>query len=229
MSQLPSCLTMVNRVLEECGDLTVASLNPGTRNSKIALEGMNDAQSEIWKRQRWPWQRQTYNLSLVAGQGDYALPDRFDRLAEPLNLGAVGSFQNLKEFTDEEWNQLNMGVPATDGTPRGFKISNVTMTMTPAPSAEFVALYPQLIFTYFQAMPNRRGVTDDNNSWDVPGSFYDEMISYGKSKLKQYLGFPDWQVDMGTFEQGMRSQLNKVREGRAPAKMRPTNWVVSTW
>ena len=229
MSQLPSCLTMVNRVLEECGDLTVSSMNPGTRNSKIALEGLNDAQTEIWERQRWPWQRQTYNLSLVASQGDYALPDRFDRLAEPLNLGAVGSFQNLKEFTDEEWNQLNMGVPATAGTPRGFKISNVTLTMTPAPSTEFVALYPQLIFTYFQEIPDRRGVTDDNNSFDVPGHFYDAMISFGKSRLKQYLQFPDWQMDMQDFDKGMRVHLNKVREGRAPARVRPTNWVVSTW
>lgn len=229
MSQLPSCLTMVNRVLEECGDLTVSSMNPGTRNSKIALEGLNDAQTEIWERQRWPWQRQTYNLSLVAGQSAYAMPDRFDRLAEPLNLGAVGSFQNLKEFTDEEWNQLNMGVPATSGTPRGFKISNVTMTITPAPSTEFVALYPQLIFTYFQEIPDRRGITDDNNSFDAPGHFYDAMIAFGKSRLKQYLQFPDWQMDMQDFEKGMKVHLNKVREGRAPARVRPTNWVVSTW
>ena len=65
MATLPSCLDMVNRVLEECGDLEVSSLNPGTRNSKIALEGLNDAQTVIWQRQRWPWQRIVTNIPLV--------------------------------------------------------------------------------------------------------------------------------------------------------------------
>lgn len=229
MSTLPSCLTMVNRVLEECGDLEVVSMNPGTRNSKIALEGMNDAQTEIWTRQRWPWQRQTYNLTLVTGQADYALPDRFDRLAEPLRLTVNGSFQALKEFTDEEWAQMNLGVPSTYGSPRGFRISNTTLTMTPAPSSEFVALYPQLVFTYFQQIPDRRGVTDDNNSWDVPGDFYDVMILFGKSRLKQYIGMEDWQADAANFEKGMRIHFNKVRQGRPPAKMRPTNYVIAQW
>lgn len=229
MSVLPSCLTMVNRVLEECGDLEVSSLNPGTRNSKIALEALNDAQAAIWDANRWFWQRVVYNLALVAGQSDYALPARFERLAEPLNLGATGGFQTIREYTPEEWSQLNLGVPATTGTPRAFKIQNTTLTMTPAPSTDFVADYPTISFTYFQEQPSRRGITDDANSWDVPGNFYDVMIYFGKSRLKQYLQFPDWQADMQAYEMGLRVNLNKARQGRPPARVRPVNWIVSEW
>ena len=229
MATLPSCLDMVNRVLEECGDLTVSSLNPGTRNSKIAMEALNDSQTVIWQRQRWPWQRIVTNITLVAGVSDYTLPTRFDRLAEPVRLTQVGSFRNLKEYTPEEWAQLMMGAPATAGTPYGFKISNTTLTFDRAPTAEFVATYPVLVMTYFESIPDRRGVTDSANSWDVPGEFYTAMISYGKYKLKQYLGSQDFSVDMSEFEKEIRIMLNKVREGRKPAVMRPTNCVVSQW
>lgn len=226
---LPSCLVMVNRVLEECGDLTVSSLNPGSRNSKIALEALNDATADIWERQRWPWERNTYTLALVAGQADYALPDRFDRLAEPLNLGATGAFVPLQEFTDEEWADLQLQPPTATGTPRYFKVSNTTLTMSPAPSSAFVALYPNLTFTYFQEIPPRRGITDDNNSFDVPGHFYPELVAYGKSKLKQYLADPNWQFDFQEYERGMRTHFGKVREGREPARVRPPRWIVSQW
>lgn len=226
---LPSCLEMVNRVLEECGDLTVVSLNPGNRNSKIALEGLNDAQSAIWGWQRWPWIRNTYNLTLVASQADYALPARFDRLAAPLRLGVNGQFANLEEKTPEEWNAMCLGIPLTDGSPRIFKISDNTLTMTPAPSAEFIAQYPTLQFDYFLDLPDRRGITDSNNSFDVPAKFYDVMISFGKSKLKQYLGAPDWQVDRQDFEKGMRDNLNQVRQGRVQARVRPSHCVESRW
>ena len=55
------------------------------------------------------------------------------------------------------------------------------------------------------------------------------MISYGKFKLKQYLGANDFSVDMAEFEKEIRIMLNKVREGRKPAVMRPTNYVISQW
>lgn len=226
---LPSCLDMVNHVLQECGDLTVASLNPGNRNSYVALQALNDATSDIWETQRWPWQRVIYNLALVANQDSYALPDRFDRLAEPIRLPQAGSYQALKEFTTEEWAQLNMGPAITAGSPHYFKIENNTLYFDTAPSSDYITTYPFLVLTYFQEQPDRKTIDSSADAWDVPGHFYSAMISFGKAKLKQYLGSVDWQIDMKLYEDGMRTHLNKVRQGRVPARVRPLNYVIREW
>lgn len=227
---LPSCLTMVNRVLEECGDVTVPSLDPGTRNSKIALEALNDVTADIWKRQRWPFQKQTSTFSLVANQADYALPDRFGRLAEPIRITSTTSgYTNLVELTPEVWNQVNRGGITLGTSPAWFKIDNTTLSLFPSPSSDFVTQYPTLTYAYFQDVPDRKTVSNDNDSWDLTNDFYEAMVLFGKAKLKQYLSFPDFGADMEAYERNLRQLQAKVREGRTPAQVRPRFWVVSEW
>lgn len=229
MPVLPSCLTMVQRVQEECGDIPVTSLTPGTRRSKIALEGLNDACQAIWEASRWPWQRYDYNLTLVAGQSEYTLPSDFDRLAESPRLSSAGNFAPLEEYSPEEWIVFQLGVSPTNGSPYRFKIENTKIVLGPAPSDEFIDQYPTLIFSYFREAPDRKTTASGADAWDVPGHFYPEMINYGKFKLKQYLEFPDWQSDKAAFEQGIQEQKNKVRQGRKPATMKPLYPVIQSW
>lgn len=230
MSTLPSCLELVNRVLEEVGDVTVASLDPGSRNSKIALEAMNDACTIIWERARWPWSKQTATFALVPLQADYALPTRYDRLCEPPRIVGVNSYQNLTEQTPELWNVKNLGAPDPNGgTPRWFKIDDTQITLFPVPNADFIDIYPNLTFAYFQEAPDRKTTANDADSWDVPGKFYDLMVRFGCSRVKQYTGAPDWMQDMENFERRLAQQLARMREGRVPAQVRPLNYVVSTW
>lgn len=218
---LPTCLEMVQRVQEECGDIPVTSLNPGTRRSKIALEGLNDACVAIWGAARWSWQRYDLNLTLVAGTSEYTLPSDFDRLAEPPRLSAAGNFLTMIEMTPEEWVQYQLGVPTTTGTPSRFKIENTKIVFGPAPSTDFLTTYPTIMYTYFKEHPARKTINSGADAWDVPGTFYEEMIDFGKAKLKQYLEFPDWQADLQAFEKGLKTQQNNVRQGRKPAVMRP--------
>lgn len=225
---LPSCLTMVQRVQEESGDIPVTTLNPGTRRSKIALEGLNDACSDIWQRERWPWQRYDYNLALVAGQNEYTLPATFGRLAEPPRQPSNSLY--MIEMTPEEWSTW-MSAPnsTTSGSPNKFKIENTKIVFATNPSSDYVTSNPVLLITYFKKIPARRTVADGASSWDCPDDFYDAMIRYGKSKLKQFLEFPDYQSDMQAYEQALRIQQNRVRQGRAPATVRPMYPTISEW
>lgn len=226
---LPSCLTMVQRVQEEAGDIPVTSLNPGTRRSKIALEALNDACSDIWQRERWPWRRYDYNLTLTDGVSEYTLPATFGSLAEPPRLPAAGNFLYMIEMTPEEWVAWMAGPPATSGQPYKFKIENTKIVFSPAPNSDFVADYPSIIMSFFKKIPDRRSVTDGSASWDVPDDFYEAMILRGKARLKQYLEFPDWQSDMEAYERSVRIQQNRVRQGRTPASIRPQYLTISEW
>lgn len=229
MSTLPSCLTMVNRVLEDSGDLAVASLNPGNKRSKIVLEAMNDACSEIWMRERWPWQRYTAYIPLVASVSDYPLPADFGRLDLPVGFSASGSVWYLQEFTPEEWSVWQAAPAVMLGTPQRFKLNNVTLSIQGAPTADFITTYPHAILSYFKDIPARRTISDGASSWDLPGDFYDCMIRYGKARLKQFLEFPDYQQDVQLYEQALRILQNKVRQGRKPAGIRPQFPVIAEW
>ena len=197
---LPSCLEMVQRVQEEAGDIPVVSLNPGTRRSKIALEALNDACSDIWQRERWPWRRYDTNMVLSGGVSEYTLPADFASLAEPPRLPAAGNFIYMIEMTPEEWAVWMAAPPTAAGSPNKFKIENTKMVLSPAPNADYIANYPSIVFSYFRKIPARRGITDGASSWDVPDDFYDAMVLRGKGRLKQYLEFPDWQADMQDFQ-----------------------------
>ena len=226
---LPSCLVMVQRVQEEAGDIPVTSLNPGTRRSKIALEALNDACSDIWQRERWPWRRYDYNLVLTDGVSEYTLPSTFGSLAEPPRLPAAGNYLYMIEMTPEEWAVWMAAPPATAGSPNKFKIENTKIVFSPTPNSDYVTSYPSILMSYFKKIPDRRAITDGASSWDVPDDFYDAMILRGKARLKQYLEFPDWQADMQAYEQSIRIQQNRVRQGRSPATVRPLYPSISEW
>ena len=70
---LPTCLVLVNRVLLECGVGTVTTMNPGTRESNVTLEALNDASNDIRLREKWPFRRALYTFLPVAGLPVYPL------------------------------------------------------------------------------------------------------------------------------------------------------------
>ena len=226
---LPSCLTMVQRVQEEAGDIPVTSLNPGTRRSKIALEALNDACSDIWQRERWPWRRYDYNLVLQDGVSEYTLPDNFATLAEPPRLPASANSLYMIEMTPEEWVVWMAAPPQTAGQPNKFKIENTKIVLSPTPNSDYVTAYPSIVMSYFKKIPTRRTISSSASSWDCPDDFYDAMIRFGKARLKQYLEYPDWQSDLQAYEQSIRIQQNRVRQGRSPATIRPLYPSITEW
>lgn len=230
---LPSCLTLVNRVLLECGIPTVASLNPGTRQSNVALEALNDGTNEITLRERWPWRRVTTTIPLIAGTNAYPLPDDFKTLAEAARFGGTNiPFISLQELTPENWVYYGQGASLNSsitGTPTQFTIKDNSIYFYPTPSAGFIAIYPTITFAYFKGVHNRRTVTDDANSWDLPADMYDCLVKYGKARLKEYLEYPDAQLNQQQYEMALRMQMAIARQGRKPAQMRPMNAPFVSW
>ena len=231
ISVLPSCKDMVNNVLRELAIPEVSSLSPGTIESRIVLEGINDAVADIWNRGRWEFQRYTYTLPLVAGQDEYALPAEFGRIMLPFRLpGSMSSFQ-IQEMTPEEYyvNGLSTDVTANQGQPQVFYVEHMKIKFWPTPNQAFIDQTPNLQFGYFKKAPPRRGITDDNNSWDLPLDFYDALMRFGKARIKEYLQYDDTAMNYAQYEQALQIQENKYRQGRKPPMMRPLYPVVSEW
>ena len=223
----PSVLETVNRVLEECGVAPVTVLT--SRPAQIALQGLNDGCNDIWSRQRWTFARGLSVVSLVASQKDYALPARFDRMASNFRTNLATGYTDLIELSPEEWWQNHMGTSSSDGTPRAYTIKQLTVMFYPTPSAEFIAQCPTLEFEYFQSTPPRMASTNGSSAWDVPLDFYDAMVKYGKSKLKQYLEYPDGPMNMQEYEMSLQILKGKYREVRSFPTLRTKNPVISVW
>jgi hypothetical protein len=231
ISVLPSCLTMVNNVLREIAIPEVSSLDPGTIESRIVLEGINDAVADIWNRGRWEFQRYTYALNLVAGQDEYAVPSDFGRISLPFRLPGSRSSFEIQETTPEEFYTmgLNSDFTSSQGQPRLFYVEHLTIKFWPVPNQEFIDQVPQIQFGYFKKSPARRGITDDNNSWDLPLDFYDALMRFGKGRIKEYLQYDDAQMNYNQYEQALAVQEAKYRQGRVTPTMRPRYAVISEW
>lgn len=230
---LPTCLVLVNRVLLECGIPTVASLTPGTRESNVVLEALNDGTNEITLRERWPWRRATYTISLIGGQSAYPLPDDYKTLAEPLRFGAANTnYSNIEEVTPEQWAYLGDGSSfnaANTGSPTQFTIKEGSIYLAPTPSTGFVTTYPTITFAYFKGVHNRRTTADSANSWDLPAEMYDCLVKFGKARLKEYLEYPDAQLNMQQYEKALAMQMAIVRQGRNPPVMRQMYSPIVEW
>lgn len=223
----PSVLASVNRVLLECGAPTVSVLT--SRPAQIALEGLNDGCHDIWSRQRWTFARGAASIALVASQRDYALPARFDRMAESFRSNAAMGYSSLVEISPEEWWRNNFGTSTQDGTPYVFTIKQLTVSFYPTPSAEFISQCPVLEFEFFQSTPPRMSTAMGTGAWDVPLDFYDAMIKYGKAKLKQHLEYPDSPMNLQEYEMSLQILKGKYREVRGAPTLKPRNVNVSEW
>lgn len=222
-----SVLDLVNRVLLESGVPEVTSIT--TNISKIALNALNDAASAIWNSNRWTFQLFDSAITLVAGQATYALPAGFDRMAQPFRTsGTVGTLL-LQEWTPEEWWGQGLGVATAVGTPAHFKVEQVTVEFWPVPGADFITACPTLEFQYFKGSPVRRTPTEIGSSWDLPLDFEQAHIAFARARLKQFLEDPDGQMDLKDFEQAIQMQINKWRQVRRAPRMRPEDFIVSSW
>lgn len=222
-----SVLTLVNRVLTECGQPTVSGLS-GTQ-ATVVLEAMNDGCADIWLRQRWAFQRGAASIALVASQRDYSLPANFDRIATPFRTTGTLGYRDLIEFSPEEWWQQGLGTSTSDGSPVYYTVKELVVSLYPKPSSDFITNCPTLEYEYFEGVPARRVAADTGSSWDLPLDFEDAHVHFGRGKLKQYLEYPDWAADMSRYEQALQILKGKYREVRTSPTMKPRYPVISEW
>lgn len=209
-SSFPTALEMVNRVQRECGVETVLSLANTNDRSETVREALNDAVVDIYNRARWEWLLTAYYVKLVAGQSQYQMPQNFDRLAMPARLTNTP----MKEYTALDWPYYIPTVdPGGQGGPHSYMVHNDILHLFPAPSAESVAQYPQIVLSYYKS-PGQRvpaSAAGDKATWDVPMSFIEPIIAFGKWKLKLHLEYPDSQAEIARYEQMIQQNLNKRR------------------
>jgi hypothetical protein len=220
-------LNLVNRVRNECGVESVPS-DAATYDfrSTLVTNKINDACMYIWRAARWPWTRQRTTLVWVAGQSEYNHPDRHMRVA----VGPIittGSAP-LPEIPVDEW-PLMVGHPDPypEGTPSRFTVYSNFMKVYPAPSADFVATYPNAQIEWFKEQPPR--VTDDNDGIEVPEAFVPIIVAYAKHGLLLHLGDTAYKEELGLYNQLMAQELAQYHVNRRVNRMIPDDYTVSLW
>lgn len=217
---MPKLLDVVNRILREVGAYPVPSLNPGSTQSQVALDAVNDGIWQIYNRNRWSWTNTTIYIPLVANQTDYSVPADFDRLSQsPIYNGYV-----LSEYTPDEWTQRVSGLAdmasTQPGAPICFKLTANVMTVFPAPVASVIAVVPSIQFSYYKNPGTRLDNTDDAVGPNLPIEFVDCLVTFGKWRLKAFMEYPDAQLEAQRFEQLLSIQMNRNLRGRKPNQMR---------
>ena len=216
-SQMPSILAMVQRVKRECG-LPVPTTLVGTtdQTALVVLEALNDATVDIYMRARWEWKQCLYGLPLVAGTTQYALPADFERMCiDPKSAGYP-----ISGLSQEEWQQQIPAVSITSGQPQYFTTHGYIFEIWPSPNAEFITNYPILPFTYYRLPPGRLDGSDDGANINIPAEFASALNCYGKWKTKEFLEYPDSQLDHQRYEQELGVQLNADKSMRRAPRMR---------
>ena len=218
----PTMLVAVQRVLDEAGIASpTSSVATATRNSRTAVNALNDALEDIYVRTNWPWLRELHNEPLKVGVSEYALPIGFRKLDGYLRIGST-------IFTEKTPYEFERDIPRTPTleTPAGiygvFCIDNHTIRFGHTPTADNVAANPNFTFTYEKGVPPR--VTSDSQCLDLPPEFYRAVTLYARSKVKQLLEYPDYATDMQEYEQALHTLLAARRQGfRQPVIKGPFN------
>ena len=218
----PTLLVAVQRVLDESGIASpTSSVATATRNSRTAVNALNDALEDIYVRTNWPWLRETHFEPFKAGESEYVLPLGFRKLDGYLKVGST-------IFTEKTPYELERDLPRTPTleTPFGiygvFCVDNHTIRFGHTPTDEQVISTPHFTFTYEKGVPPR--ITKDSECLDLPPEFYRAVTLYARSKVKQLLEYPDYAADMQEYEQALRSLLAAKRQGfRQPVIKGPFN------
>ena len=219
---MPSVLSLTNTILREIGEPAVGTMNPGTLNTNIVLEAINDCVADIYNRGRFEFQKVDYTFALVAGQNEYQLPSDFKTMELPLRVAGSQSSKFVERTAEEFWNE-SYGAPnitSSTGSPSIYYIGASKIHLWPTPDAGFVASAPNLTFTYYKNIPARLEASDGSSSPDLPLEFYDAVKKYGKSRLKEYLQFDDAMLNYQQYEQALQIQQNRARQGLKSAQMR---------
>jgi hypothetical protein len=216
-SLAPSILYLVQRVKRECGLPTPTTLIGTTdQTALVAISALNDAVVEIYTRNRWEWKQSLYAVPLVAGTTQYPLPNDFERICIDPKSGGYP----VTGLSQEEWQQILPSMDNTTGSPVYYTTHGLIFEIWPAPSAAYIAQYPNLPFVYYRKPPARLDGTDDSANFNMPPEFEDALVSYGKWKVKEFLEYPDSQSDHQKYEQALQVQLNAGRTMRKNPRMR---------
>lgn len=231
-NQTPILKDLVNRILNECGIESQNDLPTSNFLGTVtAMNAVNDAVNDIKCRNRWEWLKASAVIDLQDGIGSYALPANFSRMCYPFVPFTGSSYSmQLRELTPDEWNQI---VPTLvinqPGTPQYYSVDSNVVTLGPAPNSEYISTYPQLTYSYYKGPSAPLGASDQLLAVDVPAEFVEAIVAFGKWKMKLFLEYPDWQAEMGRYEQCLHIQMNKNNAGRRTPRMRLTYNSNTVW
>ena len=223
---------LANRVLRESGrpvkSTFVATTDP---QAIIAYDGILDGYADLWFRNRWEWQRYETSIAMVAGTDEYPLPTNFQRMATRPWLGPLKTSGQLNELTPEVFYAMIAPMdPTLRGDPANYTIDHTTMKLWPVPSTSSVTDHPVLTFQYWLELPARKTLAQESQPLNyMPSTFEEVLVSYGKSKLKQYLEFPDWESDRKDYERKLLIQIQRNRQVRTSPQMVTPFLGVAEW
>lgn len=216
----PSLLSLVNRVLNECGVESNTSLAAQNFRSNTVLQAINDAVADIYYRDRWFWQKSLTYLTLVAGTDQYAMPADFMRLAHPPVINGV----MLQEYTQEEWLEnipQPSGSSTAQGQPQACCFDMNIIRLWPIPDANTVSQFPQMGYTYYRGPGVRLDTTNDAATVNLPIDFLEAVVAFARGVLKQHLEFPDQAVqERQRYEQAIQVQMARNSRSRVQPRLK---------
>lgn len=224
--QMPSILSMVQRVKRECGE-TIPTTLVGTTNKGdlVTLDALNDAANDIYHRKRWEWNESLYGLKLESGHSQYPLPYDFMRMAQEPKLG--GTILQYMEEADF-YEVYGTGHPL-DGGPLFYTVHGSIFEMSPTPNDEIVSQYPILGFKYYRMPPTRLDGSDNEANLNLPPQFLECIVAFGKWKLKELLEYPDAVSDYRRYNETLGLLMAADRSLRPMARMQLPKRGRSVW
>lgn len=221
---MPSLLSLASRIRREVTKESLTSLNDDPINNVI-VDAVNDSVEDIYYRNRWNWAKVIWNLVWVAAQSEYALPGDFQRLStEPVINNMM-----LKEVSPEEW-WRNTYSPSWNsnsslqGQPSSYMVDRSTIKFWPIPSTSFVDANATSPILYYRHPSARLTLTDGASSPDLPVEFTEAVVRYAVARLKIFLQWSDFALDMDRYEKIIQNRIQTDMISAHPVRMRPRNW-----
>lgn len=220
----PTLLALASRIRRAVTKESLVTLTDDPVNNVI-VDAINDAVNAIYYSNRWNWTRTAGSIIIAAGTTGYPLPGDFHRMATEPVINAV----QLKEVSLEEW-WRNTYTPSwnsnasVSGQPSIYMVDGSAITFWPAPSQSFVDSNPTIPIIYYRRPGRRLDLTDGAVSPTVPPEFTEILASYGMAKLKEFLQYSDWQIDMQRHDALLLNRIQTENISVHPPRMRPRNW-----
>lgn len=223
-NRTPTILDLVNRIRRECRLEEEVSLVPGNNRTKVALDGISDAQRAIWTANRWDWTRTTGVFVMSPDLPSYPLFDDFAAAdASLVILGANGSKarSTIKEVDLDtfRYQRDNVGDPPSSA-PILYAFDSAYLQMWPAPSAAWVSSHPHMELAYIRKVPAALVLGDGASTLQVPDEFTEAVVHYGLWKLKTQMAYPDADKDNAIYRTILREKIQRYRRTEGPSKIR---------
>jgi len=221
----------VRRIVASLGDQAPSSAVSTSQTIQVAVDAVNDAVADIYSRAKWPFRLKFCSIVMSGGCASYALPDDFgefqlETISAPGSPGAPIKFSEYADLmaAHPQWpirsadNALNGYMPLdvigdyagamfeASGVPAQFTEWNKTLMLWPPPSAEFAAAYQILWIPYYAHAPE---LIADADILPLPQNLWAACTYMAQSLLKQYLEYPDSQIDAARAERMINTQLRR--------------------